>query len=283
MQTNTPIPVFRTDDGIVSATSARARLSAPPSDHPLATSSFPTVFRELRNAAELEVAARLRARGTIGLQQKQIVRPPIDGIELDAWDLGSRHFGLWRGVDLVGYIRIVTGAESAIGAAVLQVAQGNGLLDRVLETVTHRLPSYAYFSELRAHQYLEDQPDLYEASRLVVDPELAGRCHGSQLIQATSAVFLTLEKRRGIANVDARHTRAYRRLGFETVPQIRKTLPDGSVRTLVLSRWQHLPSARLWELEDLCDQWCRGGAISWRRPNARPGTSMNGGAPTAVL
>jgi len=137
------------------------------------------LFRELDGEDELERFFRKRYVAYFSSAQRPLLLKE-DGIDLDVYDLHSRHYGIFHGNEPAGYFRIILGKSSYYNEQVFRIGLRN---NRYSETIHHRenvgsadYPEF-YFMELFNDQlqsknglsrYFNSVDQMVEPSRIVL-------------------------------------------------------------------------------------------------------------------
>jgi predicted GNAT family N-acyltransferase len=234
-------------------------------------------FREITEAGELEAAFRLRYEVYAKCRLSPFLKPAYCGMDLDHYDLYSRHYGLFNEVDdLAGYFRVVLGWRESYQDHVSRFCNDMGIN---LETgffgkvsSAFSLPEYPFLSypELPApvrsyfEELIRNNESLAEASRLIIKDEYRGMRTSAFLLECAVMLYLLLciGRKHGVICCAEDHSRFYIRYGFKLVgsqgaylcncnhPSLIMTLPRAS--SLAAS---HIPASLHTHLENLANEF----------------------------
>jgi len=209
-------------------------------------------FKEIIDQVELEKAFRLRYEVYEKSRMQFLLRPNAAKIDLDIFDLHSRHFGIFYNNNIAGYIRVVIDRKSYFNTTVASV----GLENNVFEARKFIGNNYVYNGEANfpflsyagvPHNvkafYIEKAQcfSIIEASRLIVLEQFRGHKFSITLIEcAIVAGMHVLGSEIGIAVLDcsASQKRVYQLFGFQTLPNTSEYYvlnSDLTIRALSLS------------------------------------------------
>jgi len=137
------------------------------------------LFRELQGEEELELFFNKRYEGYHNSNKRGILKKGID-LDIDAYDIHSRHYGIFHGNKPAGYIRIILGKSSCYNEQVYRIGLRNNLFS---ESIHHqqnvcsaKYPEF-YFIELFNNQlhtknglndYFNNLSQIVEPSRIVL-------------------------------------------------------------------------------------------------------------------
>lgn len=182
------------------------------------------VFRQAANAQELAELLRLRYQVYRDCHLSRFVKASEQGIDIDAWDLHSRHFGLFR-IDgesetVVGYMRVVEEGRTPAAVMVEEVASGySQVLSRITRPLIEPFPLIKYFPDRKRvadyYRCLRKAGErLVEPGRLSLLGAARNRRLGKHMIESAIAVyFFTYGIENAMWGCIWDHSPMYRRYG----------------------------------------------------------------------
>jgi N-acyl-L-homoserine lactone synthetase len=179
-------------------------------------------FRKARSVDELESLLRLRYQVFSESRLADYVHPTDDGIDLDAFDLKSAHFGLFGGreEEPVGYLRRVEGRRSEHASMIEEiVARHPGEHTQVLSDTGQPYPILSYHPDREAIRLVCLQAEmrgrkLAEVSRLSLHRGV--RSLHTAVFMASSAIAAGFADgfEESVVILAVSHIRFYERFGF---------------------------------------------------------------------
>lgn len=247
-------------------------------------------FRMPRTSDELLALLRVRYYGYRNSPHHMFVHETAEEIDVDAWDVRSHHFGLYRDASPetpLGYVRLVT-AVTTPHAALLSGLSSRSLsvLQALSATPSHALPCFSYFpgtEEVEAlHEGLQTEGcGFVEPSRMTLAPEERRTRIGSFLVPFIAAFCHGTGMDRAILTCRPDHAPLYLRMGFRLAPgTVRGIAPGCPVDHCLTAEWNSLSPRVRTSIDALASQWVTRRHISLdvresERPIRRPaGRSM---------
>jgi hypothetical protein len=212
------------------------------------------VFREATSSEELVPLLKLRSEAMRGSPTGHAYGKDTDPLEMDEFDLYSRHFGLWHvteeGDIPAGYIRMVTTRRSPIAAiiAAISVISGSGI-EKMAEGPRIAFPMLGYMPQTaqlrrRIDECQNRREYIMEASRHSLAPHLRNTRMIREFVTAVTASFLAHGVERAFLTCLPSHVVFYEKFGFGRVRGIEDALVEkfgmtmacleGSPRTIPL-------------------------------------------------
>lgn len=187
-------------------------------------------FREITETEELEKAFRFRYVEYSKTKNRNYLKENSDKIDLDVFDLHSRHFGLFAMKnDLVGYLRVVHDKNEFYNSKVFEVG-------KILEIFSDSLHSKECLKRIKMSDFpflsypnlpkdiyshycsLKEQNESFaEASRLILREDYRGLRTSCFLIECAMALFVLIcnEQKHAVLHCCKDHRSFYEHYGFQ--------------------------------------------------------------------
>ncbi len=188
-------------------------------------------FREIVDENELEKFMRLRYETYFNSAMRNFLQINDEKIDIDIYDLHSRHFGLFCEEKPIGFIRFITNKNELYNHKVFSI----GLKYKKLKKEIHgerEIKKYEYsdfpfvsYSETPTSikdyysNLIEKKERIIEGSRLMLIGENKG-LNKVQFFMECAVVLCVLINNRekyAIVNCDGNHKRFYTQFGFKTI------------------------------------------------------------------
>lgn len=212
-------------------------------------------YREAHSEKELEELLRLRYQVYRNSRLAGFCPENAWGIDLDAWDARSLHFGLFRcdgsTEEPVGYMRVIQEGETHQAGYIRSIAWRKSA--EMLETVANPpevpFPAMSYFpgamekfGPMLAEASLEGKK-YGEASRLVLREDCSGLKLTLSLIEYAIAInFIENGFHRSVLTCSQLHSRIYNHYGWQQVEGTKTEEivrgEDRVPRNLMVMRWE---------------------------------------------
>lgn len=188
------------------------------------------VFREAKNAKDLELLFKQRYKAFKESRFGLMVKENSLELDIDGYDFQSRHFGLFQVEDgqekAVGYFRLVTDSAAPQMKDIWQLTiKYPELLHSLKYDSSIPLPSIANVDESdEVSQFYtaikKDNLDMAEASRLTIDSSVRSVTISQFLTDALGAVsFYLMKLDHLLIGCRLGHYRFYKRLGFKLIKE----------------------------------------------------------------
>lgn len=189
------------------------------------------VYREAANANELEILLRLRYHAFRDSQLKGFVAENETGLDLDCYDLRSRHFGLFHHAEnhtvAVGYHRVVSDEYGPHWQNIMTLAsQSSQQYERVCQTPVKPLPLMTYHPQAKIledyyNQLKSEGRKICEGSRLTLSEPFRSIELVRHIIGSAVTIFFDICRYDlGLVALSPSHRRFYTPFGFTDVDQI---------------------------------------------------------------
>lgn len=189
------------------------------------------IYREAANAKELEILLRLRYRAFRDSQLKGFVVENETGLDLDCYDLRSRHFGLFHHAEnhtvAVGYHRVVSDEYGPHSQNIMTLAsQSSEQYERVCQTPAKPLPVMTYHPQAEIlennyNQLKSEGQKICEGSRLTLSEPFRSIELVRHIIGSAVTIFFDICRYDfGLVAMSPSHRRFYTPFGFTEIDQI---------------------------------------------------------------
>ena len=228
------------------------------------------VFREARTFSELESLFRLRYEGYLESSCASLVNINPLGMEVDAFDWNSVHFGLFLEgrtyTKALAYSRVTQDQPSRHAPMVSQlVARNDGIeIPEPAPASYPMLVSCGQQEEIEGHllPFRESGMKVVEAGRLVLAPEIRQSGFHKFFIEASMAsTFYRVNADVISLACHPNHTAIYRRYGFEIIIDGRKNDYNGLKASVVTLAKKDLHPRRAEGIKSMGDIMQKTGAI----------------------
>jgi hypothetical protein len=181
-------------------------------------------FQEITEKDELEVYFRLRYEIYSNSIVKGLIRENKNHIDIDYFDIHSRHYSLMNGNNIAGYFRVVLPKNELTNTKVLEIGQKYQLLDET--EYFHKngrapFPFLCYEGVPRSYwEYYNElhnkNEQLAESSRLILHPDYRSIRTSKFLVECAMALFILICIGKMHAVVSCRHDHGsfYENSGF---------------------------------------------------------------------
>ena len=181
-------------------------------------------FREITEKEELEACFRFRYEIYSLCAMKDFLYENSNRIDIDCFDVHSRHFALKCGGINVGYFRVVLPKDELTNNNVLEIGKRYQLLDeseyfQKIDQAEFPFLSYEDIPEKYLIYYLDllnRNEKLAEASRLILHPQFRSIITGKFLIECAMALFVNIcvGQKHAVVFCSGKHDRFYEPYGF---------------------------------------------------------------------
>jgi predicted GNAT family N-acyltransferase len=214
-------------------------------------------FREITDREELEKCFKMRYSIYAESVNKVRLCQNVPGIDINAFDVHSKHYCLLKDDRIVGYLRIVFPRGELVNTHVLEIANSYELPSKITysrQTIHAPYPFLSYRDVPRSHwNYYTDirtkGEQLIEASRLILDREHRGLNVSRFLIECALVLYIEhcSHNKRAIVDCFTKHSTFYKSYGFTNItgdsyllhgiPNVTLSLPPFSEKS------DHIPEA----------------------------------------
>jgi predicted GNAT family N-acyltransferase len=184
-------------------------------------------FREITEKDELEQFFRLRFEVYSGCRCRSILKNNGHSIDIDYYDVHSRHYAMTCGNTNAGYFRVVLAKEELIQQSVIDIAENYNIFrnyDRYLNSEAAPFPFLCYKEVPQSYwNYYKNlkrgNKNLAEASRLILIPELRTIRTSKFLIECAIVLYLIIcfGRRQAVLSCNQRHKSFYEYYGFNAI------------------------------------------------------------------
>lgn len=203
------------------------------------------------------------------------------GIDMDCYDLSSRHFGLYEHTGSisrpVGYIRLVTETEGTFRNELFELSKTiPSIYEKVNRIPTEPFPLMAYFPDAalikKHHMAVKSQGEtLVEASRLSLDPSVRGRHISTYFVASVFASSLAHDYGRSVMTCHVDHESFYRQFGFSRLEGTQdRSMSHLDYHAVCLScSIVGIPSPMKEKVQSMADMYSRFGRICYDPSNPK--------------
>lgn len=184
-------------------------------------------FKEITDQQELEQFFRLRYAVYSQSANKIFLKENEHRIDIDYYDIHSRHYCLMQGNDKAGYLRVVLPKEELTNENVMRIGEHYSLLEweaYIQQNETAPFPFLSYNGVPKSHwDYYNDlltrNEKLAEASRLILHPDFRTIRTSKFLVECAIALYILvcIGQKHAIINCDVEHSLFYEHYGFKTI------------------------------------------------------------------
>jgi predicted GNAT family N-acyltransferase len=186
-------------------------------------------FREITEADELEKAFRFRYKVYTGCTNICFLKPNENSIDVDTFDLHSRHYGIFtQGGEIVANIRVVLDKNEFHNDNVYDIAKKNNVLSESINSIKEIMKaevcdypflSYSSVPKSVKSDYMElrtNNVGFAEAGRLIIKEEYRGIRLSSLLLDCAMVLFILIchENKYAVLCCDEHHRLFYEKYGF---------------------------------------------------------------------
>lgn len=187
------------------------------------------IFREITNKNELESFFRLRYEVYSDTVLVACLKENKDRIDINHFDVHSRHFGFFQGDHVAGYLRVVFPKDEITNYNVLQIGKQYGLLDEM--DYFHKngkapFPFLSYKNVPQSHwdfynEISQKNERIAEASRLVLCVGHRSLRTSRFLIECAMALFviICIGKKHAMVDCKCGHGFFYENYGFKKITE----------------------------------------------------------------
>lgn len=210
-------------------------------------------FREIRNPHELTNLFRLRYKVYRNSRLAGFVQPNKDELDIDAYDLQSRHYGVFVEIagkqELVGGLRLI---EPNLVLSSKKAIEKNELLSRYftgLFKTDGDLPILCYLKKKERQNLVKviekGQNAISEGSRLVVAPEYQSLRLAYFIILNAIAICLYMRNNEiAVLGCNSNHAKIYESLGFLHLTNYRINVNNNSASIFYVKK-ENIPPSKI--------------------------------------
>ncbi|MFH1118895.1 MAG: hypothetical protein V1775_03675 [Bacteroidota bacterium] len=184
-------------------------------------------FREITEKAELEKAFRMRYKVYSKCRMQSFLKKNDYSIDIDHYDVHSRHYSLDCNDTNIGYLRVVLPKNEISQDSVLELAAKYELFDDYQSYLTSDVAPYPFLKykgvpsgywNFYKNLILRNEK-LAEASRLVLDPEYRTIRSSKFLIECAIVLYFLICDgiKHALISCFADHAAFYHHYGFEEI------------------------------------------------------------------
>jgi len=187
-------------------------------------------FREIESENELENIMHLRYERYLNSSKKEFIKLNEQKIDIDIYDLHSKHFGLFYKNDPVGSIRLVCHKSEIYDERAFNIGLRNGIFTEENHShesiIQNDYPDFPFVSNAEVpnsvtnfYKNVSSQKNaILEGSRLLLTGKHKGLRLATFVIECAIVYsIICTGKKHAILNCDSSHERFYKRYGFETI------------------------------------------------------------------
>jgi hypothetical protein len=188
-------------------------------------------FREITKPAEMEKLFRLRYEVYSESGMSPFLKPNVHRIDMDVYDLHSRHFGIYLNNDLIAGVRAVIDKGDYYNPDVYEIGRKYGVYaddkSSQVELLRSDYPDFPFLSyptvPVDVKQFYEEQKKdkkVFMSSRCVIDANHRGLKTIQFLTESilTIGILLCGEKAgMAVTDVSVPHSKFYPRYGFKSI------------------------------------------------------------------
>ena len=216
------------------------------------------VFREARSINELQILLSLRYQVYRETNLKYFIEENEYGIDLDGYDLISRHFGLFENnLEPVGYMRVVEDAGRSQSEIIVELLKKQPkLVEKINTNPEAPFPSMIYWDKEinQLYQKLKNnQKGLVEGSRYVLKHNCRSLCLSKFMLESAFAIYLFYYSDYAIVSCTPAHKRFYSRYGFSTLTGTLNREFDGFQGCCLLGSASNVPNSQCHKLQQMAN------------------------------
>jgi predicted GNAT family N-acyltransferase len=212
----------------------------------VATKTF--TFREITDAAELEEAFRLRYEVYSRSKNHGFVKQTEARIDLEIFDLHSRHYGLYSvNNELAGYLRVVLDRKEYYNSSVFEVGEKIGLFSVqehsegcLKKSMSPDFPFLSY-KELPAcirlyYQSIRNRNEgIAEAGRIIIKEEYRGIRTSAFMVECALVLYMLYcqGSKHAVISCLKEHSLFYLRYGFQPMGDGQPYHPFGTTSVIL--------------------------------------------------
>jgi N-acyl-L-homoserine lactone synthetase len=211
------------------------------------------IFREAQNAAELRSLIQLRYKVYRGCKLASLSPEHPSGLELDCYDLRSRHYGLFAKEGScqtpVAYVRLIQDSIAPHAEQVLEIAAPfSDITEKLLQepsTPLYLLTHYSELSEATVCFYSASKTRgemLCEASRFTIDSTYRLPGMARIMIESVIAVFIQSSFSHAMISCSLTHARFYFKYGFKLIEELPLFYNYGNSNIVLICSHENIPS-----------------------------------------
>lgn len=244
--------------------------------------NHPFLFRELHGEQELELFLRKRYEAYFNSPQRPLLEKE-DGIDIDIYDLQSRHYGVFSGKEPVGYIRIILDKDYWYCENAFNIGLRHHRFQKTQhgrENFSHSPHPSFYFDALYPNQtrplnghasYFQDPSQLVEPSRIVLFEEYKSLGLARFITECALVLYYELcvnHRKHAVITCAQSHSRFYRAYGFESLfNDLVNPIVPGKNEALLILKWANhiktsaIPSKVQPRILNMIERWEKSGNI----------------------
>lgn len=187
-------------------------------------------FREIEEKEELEKFMKLRYRTYFNCSMRNFLKTNDDQIDIDIYDLHSRHFGLFCNDEPAGFMRVVEHKDEIYNTKVYSIGRKYNIFNERDHSKNglkkFYYPDFPFINHPKIPRSIKTFYDklkksgegLAEASRLMLMGE-KGLSKARFLIECGVVLYVLIcvGQKHAVINCDQGHERFYRQYGFKTI------------------------------------------------------------------
>ena len=185
------------------------------------------IFREIIEKDELEKFFRMRYDVYSNCRLQSFLKPNKHSIDMDLFDIHSRHFSLKSETGDAGYLRIVLPKEELTQAGVIEIGEKYNIIKDYNDYLTSQTAPFPFLDYSGVpcawwnyyKRSIDHKQNLAEASRLILQPELRTISLSRFLIECALVLYfiICLGRKRAILTCYKGHRDFYESYGFKPI------------------------------------------------------------------
>jgi predicted GNAT family N-acyltransferase len=185
------------------------------------------IFREITEKDELEKFFHFRYEVYSGCQCKSVLKSNEQAIDIDYYDVHSKHYALSCENSDAGYFRVVMPREELKQNSIIEIASKNGVFsdyDKYKGNGAAPFPFLSYKEVPQSYwgfyeNLIARNETLAECSRLILTPESRTLRTSRFLIECAIAMYLIIcfGKKQAVLSCNVKHKSFYEYYGFEAI------------------------------------------------------------------
>ncbi len=187
-------------------------------------------FREIKSEKELKQFMQLRYETYLESVNRDFIKEDKNRLDIDVYDLHSKHFGLFYNEEPIGSVRLVMHKSKVYDKRAYNIGLKNGKFKEQYHNHKNILksdyPEFPFISNTEIpssvakfySKFSKNKKNLLEASRLTLVEKFKGLSQVKFLIESTIVYFMVQnENNHAVLNCNSSHERFYNRYGFKTI------------------------------------------------------------------
>jgi GNAT acetyltransferase-like protein len=194
-------------------------------------------FKEVRDKETLKECFRFRYKIYAGSLMKGFLKENAYKIDIDYFDVHSRHYALLQNNNLAGYIRTVLPKDELLNYEALEIGKRFRLLNEQTYLEQNNIAPFPFLSYNSVpkshwdyfHKLERNKEKLVEASRLVLHPQHRTIKTSKFLTECAIVIYLLnyITQKHAVINCYVHHSLFFRCYGFKSIDETGGFLVNG--------------------------------------------------------